>query len=62
MEEPIDEESGLDGDSYVATTQGKPFGASIEEEVGEIEDERREESGGMTALLGELYDGGGKRW
>jgi hypothetical protein len=53
---PIEEESGIDGDSYVATSENQPFGVQAEEE----EERREEREGGLTGLLGEMY--GGNKW
>lgn len=70
MERKIDEESALDGDSYIATTREHPWGeARGEDEEGEGEGaERREgeevgaERPTMGGMLAEMYDVSGKQW
>lgn len=62
-EEPIDEASALDGESFIAPTTAQPFGLSEREEeerMGEIADEGP--SGGIMGLMGAMYDNGTKRW
>lgn len=62
VEPVIDEESALDGDSYIATTETRPFGNDLTEE--RMEEDNVEELGklreGLTGLLGEVYES--KKW
>ncbi|GAA5833704.1 hypothetical protein JCM11251_003209 [Rhodosporidiobolus azoricus] len=57
---PIDEESALDGDSFIAPTETQPFGLPSDEED-EVDHEHGEGSvermkrAGLTSLAGELY-------
>lgn len=75
MEEPpIEEESRLDGEVFVAPTQGMPFGAesglggALEDEPaggGEdvrVRDGERGPQQKLGGMLGELYNLQGKRW
>ncbi|KAL8292241.1 hypothetical protein RQP46_001707 [Phenoliferia psychrophenolica] len=64
-ERAIDEESGLDGDSYIATTQEQPWGAPREDEETSAEgreSERVPGTAGIGGLLSEMYDISGKQW
>lgn len=59
-EHPIDEESGLDGDSYIATTQAQPWGAPPEDDEPAHDDAPRR--AGLGGLISEMYDVSGKKW
>lgn len=59
VEQVIDEESGLDGDSYIATTETQPFG-NEDHDLEVEEGEERRGGNGLTGLLEEVYKS--KKW
>ncbi|KAK4700840.1 autophagy-related protein 9, partial [Phenoliferia sp. Uapishka_3] len=66
-ERAIDEESGLDGVSYIATTTEHPWGAVPDGEDGEVgkgkeEEERLPDKPALKGLLSEMYDVTGSKW
>lgn len=72
METPIEEESRLDGESFVAPTQGRPFGAYSEEDGNDDVDQNNGAGKrtvgvggagtGLGGVIGELYHMQGKKW
>lgn len=67
-EDEIDEPSSLDGDSFVAPTRERPFGADmgasgsvVTADVRKESEEARRRSGGVMGLLSEVYQDS-RRW